>query len=386
MNCKIDRDNYKPIGNYIQLVDNRNKDLSVTNLLGINITKNFMPSVANVSGTDLSKYKIIQKGQFAYSAMQVGRDETIRIALYTDDEPAIISPAYSVIEVIDEKELLPEYMMMWFQRPESDRYGWFISDSSVRASLDYERLCEIEIPIPHIDEQRKYVNLYKALLSNQKAYENGLEDLQLICDTYIEDLIKSQELVPLNGLIERINEKNIEDKFNSVIGISERKEFRPPAGKVNKNNLTNHLIVRTNEFAYIPRMNPFKPLAIALSHYNHPVLVSASYEAFRIKNTNELLPEFLFLFFKRADFDRYAAFNAWSSTRDTFDWDEMCRVRVPIPSIEKQKAIVTIYYTLETRKRISEQLKDSIKPLCPVLMRGVVERLESNLKEVSYEI
>jgi len=144
---------YKRLGDYIQLVDNRNKDLEVTNLLGINITKNFMPSVANVSGTDLSKYKIIQKGQFAYSAMQVGRDETIRLALYTDDVPAIISPAYLVIESKDENELIPEYMMMWFQRPESDRYGWFISDSSVRASLDWERFCEIEIPIPDIDDQ-----------------------------------------------------------------------------------------------------------------------------------------------------------------------------------------------------------------------------------------
>ena len=178
---------FRRLGDYIQLVDNRNKDLKVTNLLGINITKNFMPSVANVSGTDLSKYKIIQKGQFAYSAMQVGRDETIRLALYTDKEPAIISPAYLVIESKDENELIPEYMMMWFHRPESDRYGWFISDSSVRASLDWERFCEIKIPIPDIDEQRKYVALYKGLLTNQKTYENSLEDLQLICDTYIED-------------------------------------------------------------------------------------------------------------------------------------------------------------------------------------------------------
>lgn len=138
--------NYKRIGDYIHLVDNRNKDLAVTNLLGINITKNFMPSVANTSNTDLSKYKIIQKGQFAYSAMQVGRDETIRIALYSKDEPTIISPAYLVIEVNDVNELLPEYMMMWFQRPESDRYGWFISDSSVRASLDWERQTVSKLP------------------------------------------------------------------------------------------------------------------------------------------------------------------------------------------------------------------------------------------------
>ena len=199
---------YKRLGDYIQLVDNRNKDLMVTNLLGINITKNFMPSVANVSGSDMSKYKIIQKGQFAYSAMQVGRDECIRLALYTENELAIISPAYSVIEVIDENELLPEYMMMWFQRPESDRYGWFISDSSVRASLEYDRFCDIEIPIPHIDEQRKYVALYKGILANQKAYESSLNDLQLICDTYIEDLIKNEPPKILGDYIQPVDERN----------------------------------------------------------------------------------------------------------------------------------------------------------------------------------
>ena len=159
---------YKRIGDYIHLVDNRNKDLAVSNLLGINITKNFMPSVANISETDLSKYKIIQNGQFAYSAMQVGRDETIRLALYSDDKPAIISPAYLVIEVNDENELLPEYMMMWFQRPESDRYGWFISDSSIRSNLDIDRFEEISFELPDISVQRKYVDIYKAIRRVQK--------------------------------------------------------------------------------------------------------------------------------------------------------------------------------------------------------------------------
>ena len=164
---------YKRLGDYIQLVDNRNIDSKITNLLGINITKNFMPSVANITDVDLSKYKIIQKGQFAYSSMQTVRDETIRLALYTADEPAIISPAYSVIESKDESKLLAEFMMMCFQRPESDRYGWFISDSSVRANLDYERFCDIKLPIPEdIEEQRKYVNIYQGLLNNQKCYFN----------------------------------------------------------------------------------------------------------------------------------------------------------------------------------------------------------------------
>lgn len=368
---------YKPIGKYIQLVDNRNKNLSVTNLLGINITKNFMPSVANVSGTDLSKYKIIQKGQFAYSAMQVGRDETIRIALYTDDEPAIISPAYSVIEVIDENELLPEYMMMWFQRPESDRYGWFISDSSVRASLDYERLCEIEIPIPHIDEQRKYVNLYKALLSNQKVYENSLEDLQLICDTYIEDLIKTQEPKTLGTYIQQSDERNTDLEIDFLQGVSTSKVLINTKANTTGVNFRNYKIVRNGQFVYVADTSRRgDKIALAMNEAED-CIVSAIYTVFEVIDKTVLLPEYLFLFFKRSEFDRYARFNSWGSARETFDWDEMCRVQLPIPSIEKQKAIAEIYKTIETRKRINEQLKDSIKPLCPVLMRGVVEKLES---------
>jgi type I restriction enzyme S subunit len=370
--------NYKRLGDYIQLVDNRNIDLKITNLLGINITKNFMPSVANVTDVDLSKYKIIQKGQFAYSSMQTGRDETIRLALYTEDEPAIISPAYSVIESKDETKLLAEFMMMCFQRPESDRYGWFISDSSVRANLDYERFCDIQLPIPEdIEEQRKYVNIYQGLLNNQKCYEKSIDDLQLICDTYIENLIKTEEPKILGDYIERLEERNDDDSIKSLIGISERKEFREPAGKVNRSNLTRHYIIRKDEFGYIPRMNPFKPLAVALSHNDYPILISPSYVGFRILNKKKLLPEFLFLFLKRSEFDRYAAFNAWSSTRDTFDWPDMCDVKLPIPDIKIQEAIITIYNTLETRKRLNEGLKAKIKPLCHVLMRGVVE---NNLK------
>ncbi|MEA3495090.1 MAG: restriction endonuclease subunit S [Bacteroidota bacterium] len=173
--------NYKRLGDYIQLVDNRNKDLAVTNLLGINITKNFMPSVANVSGTDLSKYKVIQKGQFAYSAMQVGIDETNRLALYTNDEPAIISPAYLVIENKDENDLIPEYMMMWFQRPESDRYGWFISDSSVRASLEWKRFTDIKLPIPDIKIQEAIVTIYHTLETRKKINAQLKDSMKPLC-------------------------------------------------------------------------------------------------------------------------------------------------------------------------------------------------------------
>jgi type I restriction enzyme, S subunit len=367
---------YKRIGDYIHLVDNRNKDLAVTNLLGINITKNFMPSVANTSETDLSKYKIIQKGQFAYSAMQVGRDETIRLALYTNDNPAIISPAYLVIEVNDENVLLPEYMMMWFQRPESDRYGWFISDSSVRASLEWERFCEIQIPIPDIKEQRKFVALYNGLLTNQKTYENSLADLQLICDSYIENLIKTEELKPLGNYIEKLDNRNTDNAIMEVMGMSVLKEFRSPSVKVNMNNLSNYRIVNYNEFGYVQTTNNEKVLIVCLSKFKHPIIISSIHVVFRVKDESELLPEYLHLYFKRKEIDRYARFHSWGSARETFNWEDMCNVKLPIPDIKVQEAIVTIYHTLETRKRINEQLKNTIKPLCPVLMRGVVESMK----------
>lgn len=377
---------YKPIGKYIQLVDNRNKNLSVTNLLGINITKNFMPSVANVSGTDLSKYKIIQKGQFAYSAMQVGRDETIRIALYTDDEPAIISPAYSVIEVIDENELLPEYMMMWFQRPESDRYGWFISDSSVRASLDYERLCEIEIPIPHINEQRKYVNLYKGLLNNQKTYENSLDDLQLICNSYM-DTLKSKFLEPIGDLVELVDNRNSDGSNTNLLGINVNKVFMPSKAKTTESNLVKYKLISKGEFAYSAmQVGRDETVRVVLYSFDEPAIISPAYSVFKVKDDVELLPEFLMLWFYRPEFNRFGWFISDSSVRASLEWERFCEINVPVPNIKIQEAIVTIYHTLEARKRINEQLKDSIKPLCPVLMRGVVERLENNLKEVSYEI
>ena len=370
------KSNYKKIGDYIQLIDERNKNLEISNLLGINITKNYMPSVANQTNLDLSKYKIIRNGRFACNIMHVGRDERLPISLYASDSPALVSPAYITFEVSDKTKLLPEYLMMIFQKPEFDRYSWYVSDSSVRGGLEWERFCEIEIPIPDdLEVQKNVVSVYNELLRNQKSYEGSLDDLQLICDTFIEDLAKKKDLKRLGDYIEKITAKNTDDKLKSLVGISERKEFRTPSGKVNKENLSNHLIVNWGEFAYIPRMNPFKPLAVAVSFFEYPILVSPSYVAFKIIDTDILLPEFLLLFFKRSEFDRYAAYNAWSSTRDTFNWEDMCEVRLPIPNIEVQKSIVAIHHVLESRKKLNEDLKNMITPLCPVLMKGVVDTL-----------
>lgn len=159
----LNRADYKRLGDYIREVDVRNRDLEVTKLMGINIGKYFMPSVANVIGTDLSNYKIVGKGQFACNLMHVGRDEKIPIALLDTNERIIVSPAYWVFEVSNTTQLLPDYLMLWFRRNEFDRNAWFYTDSDVRGGMSKEALMDMTLPIPPIEQQQKIVSEYEAI-------------------------------------------------------------------------------------------------------------------------------------------------------------------------------------------------------------------------------
>ena len=153
---------YKVLGNYIRLVDQRNRDLSVTNLLGVSIEKRFIPSIANIVGTDLSSYKIVRTGQFAYGPVTSRNGEKISIA-YLDGDDCIISSSYTVFEVMKKDELDSEYLMLWFSRPEFDRYARYKSHGSVREIFDWNEMCMVELPVPAIEEQRKIVKAYKAI-------------------------------------------------------------------------------------------------------------------------------------------------------------------------------------------------------------------------------
>lgn len=155
--------NYKRLGDYIREVDVRNEDDSITNLLGINIDKYYMPSVANVVGTDLSRYKVVGKGQFSCNRMHVGRDKRLPIALSTKEDRFIVSPAYDVFEIIDKEELLPEYLMMWFSRKEFDRNTWFYTDADVRGGLNWNTFLDMQLPIPSPEKQCEIVAEYNAV-------------------------------------------------------------------------------------------------------------------------------------------------------------------------------------------------------------------------------
>lgn len=184
------KSNYDILGNHIRLIDTRNRESITDRVLGINIDKFFMPSVANVIGTDLSKYKLITKGKFACNPMHVGRDERLPVALYDEEEPAIVSPAYFMFEVVDNSILNEDYLMMWFRRPEFDRICWLHTDGSVRGGITWDDICRLELPIPPIENQLEIVNSYKAITERialkQKINDNLDDTAQTLYQKYFE--------------------------------------------------------------------------------------------------------------------------------------------------------------------------------------------------------
>ena len=203
---------YKILGNYIRLVDERNKDLSVTKLLGVSISKKFIPSIANIVGTDLSNYKIVRTGQFAYGPVTSRNGEKISIA-YLDEEDCIISSSYTVFEVENKEELDPEYLMLWFSRPEFDRYARYKSHGSVREIFDWNELCMVELPVPDIEKQRNIVKAYKTITDRialkQKINDNLLDSVQAIFRSWFVDYDPFDGVCPSNwetGCVEDIAE------------------------------------------------------------------------------------------------------------------------------------------------------------------------------------
>jgi type I restriction enzyme S subunit len=192
------KSNYDILGNHIRLIDTRNRESITDRVLGINIDKFFMPSVANVIGTDLSKYKLITKGKFACNPMHVGRDERLPVALYDEEEPAIVSPAYFMFEVIDNSILNEDYLMMWFRRPEFDRICWLHTDGSVRGGITWDDICRLELPIPPIEKQFEIVNSYKAITERialkQKINDNLEETAQSLFQEQFAAFYNENEL------------------------------------------------------------------------------------------------------------------------------------------------------------------------------------------------
>lgn len=366
------------LGELIEQCNRRNTDEShkVEDVRGISTGKEFIETKANLDGVSLTSYKIVMPNEFAYVADTSRRGDKIAIAFNKSLDEILISSISTVFRV-KSKLLLSEYLFIFFNRPEFDRFSRFNSWGSARETFDWTDFCEIKISLPEVSVQQKYVNVYNAMLANQKSYERGLEDLKLVCDAYIEKLRETSPITAIGRYLTPCEQRNdIGLSVDFVRGLSVSKQVITTKANMDGVSLTSYKLFPPKAIAYVADTSRRgDKMSLGFNDSQDTYLVSSISTVFKT-DENYLLPEYLMLFFCRDEFDRYARFHSWGSARETFDWDEMCSVEIPVPDVAIQQDIVDIFNAYNTRKGIAETLKNQIQNICPILIKGSIEEAQ----------
>ena len=271
-------------------------------------------------------------------------------------------------EIID-----PEYLFMYFRRNEFYREVTFRNFGSQRPEFNFVDMSNIHIPLPPLPVQQKYVAIYKAMQANQQSYERGLEDLRLVCESYIDKLrneLPHERIGDYIALSEECNDEGLYTLEN-VRGVSIEKRFIETKADMQGVNLKPYYVVYPDAFAYVTvTSRNGEKISLAHNASKDTYICSSSYVVFNCTNTEKLLPRYLRIFFERSEFNRYARYNSWGSARETFDFSEMQDVRIPIPDITVQTALAELFDTYLVRRAINEKLKKQLSAMCPILIRG----------------
>ena len=375
------------LGELIELCDERNSDnqSKLSDVKGISIKKEFIETKADMIGVSLAPYILVYPDSFAYVTVTSRNGEKITIAHNTSNDTYIVSSSYIVFKVNRQDIILSDYLFMFFNRPEFDRYARFNSWGSARETFSWEDFCDIDITLPSIEQQRKYVDVYLALQNNLAVYQSKVEELKLVCDGYLDKLKAENEKVKIGDFIEVCDERNSEGIYTlkNLRGVSIEKKFIDTKADMAGVSLVPYIVVKPDYFVFVPvTSRNGEKITLALNDSDDTYIVSSAYTVFRVKDTKELLPEYLFMYFNRPEFDRYVRFNSWGSAREVFTMDDMNEVKIPIPEIKVQQEIVNIHKCYIERQRIAEALKEQLKNICPVLIRGSLkegEIIEDNL-------
>ena len=309
------------LGKLIEQCDNRNTDeeYTVDDVRGISTGKEFIETKANMDGVSLTSYKIVKENEFAYVADTSRRGDKIAVAFNRNEGNILISSIYTVFYVSKSELLLSDYLFMFFNRTEFDRYSRFNSWGSARETFSWEDMCDIEIDLPPLPIQQKYVDIYNAMLTNQQSYERGLEDLKIICDGHFDEKKKGR-CISLGELIEKVDNRNSDGIYDesAVRGITNKKQFEDTKANLTGTDLSKFKIVGKDEFAYNSRTDGRDMLVLALNRDNENIIVTFNYNAFRIKaSAKDLINvEYFYAYFKRSEFDRRVRFDSWGSPQE----------------------------------------------------------------------
>lgn len=360
----------------IEPCDERNsaEQYTLDDVKGISTGKEFIDTKANMDGVSLTSYKVVEPGDFAYVADTSRRGEKIAIAFNNSEKAVLISSIYTVFRIFRTDLLLSDYLFIYFNRPEFDRYARFNSWGSARETFDWDTMCDIDIELPDITVQQKYVDIYKAMVANQQSYERGLEDLKNAFDASIDRIKYTAPCRTVGELLCEVDNRNENGEITSVQGINITKQFMPSVANTNGIDLTKYKLVKKNQLAFSGmQTGRDKCIRIALNKDNNPIIISPAYTVLDIKD-DKIIPEYIMIWFSREESDRRGWFMSDSSIRSNLDLDRFYEIQLPIPDDKTQRSIVNIFNVYLERRNINEQLKAQIKNICPILIRGSLEK------------
>ena len=364
------------LGGLIAQTENRNTDLrfGIEDVRGMTITKEVIQTKANLSGNDLSKFQIVEPGAFIYNPRTHGKK--IGLGYNATGKPFLISWNNIAFNVQDKAIVEPLYLYLYFCRDEWDREACFQSWGSSTEVFSWRALCEMQIPVPPIAEQRKAVEAWQGLRKMKEENEQLAEPLLALCRSYLQEIKKKYPMKEIGPMIEEQSERNEGMRLvaQDVRGLSTNKEIIPTAANLSGVNLSSYKLVRNRQFAYVSDTSRRgDKVSLGYNKDSADYLVSSISTVFSTRE-NVLNSEFLYLWFCRPEFDRYARFHSWGSARETFNWADMCRVKIPVPPIEVQRAVVDLYRCANEAKKIAAEADKLSREICPALIQQVVAR------------
>ena len=361
------------LGELIELVEETNSQgtYGPKDVRGMTITKEIIPTKADVANTDLQKFLVVHPDEFVFNPRTHGKK--IGFGYNNTKECFLISWNNIAFRVKPDalNTVIPSYLFLHFNREEWDREACFCSWGSSTEVFSWDALCDMKLTLPSIEQQRKYVDVYLALQNNLAAYQSKVEELKLVCDGYIDQLKVKIPKQKVGDLLETVDKRNSELTYTDVQGININKTFFPTVANIDESNTRNYKIVENNQFAF-SGMQTGRDMCIriALNEESKPVIISPAYTVFKIKDDNVVLSHFIMLWFFRKQIDRYGWFASDGSIRSNLDLERFCEMEIPIPDISVQHEIVNIHKCYIERQRIAEALKEQLKNICPVLIRG----------------
>ena len=364
------------LGDYIEQCDerNHNNQYSIEIIKGISTNKLFIDTKANLDGVPLQSYKLVSPRYFAYVPDTSRRGDKVALAFNNSGDTCLISSIYCVFKVAKPIELVPEYLYLFFLRPEFDRYARYNSWGSAREVFSWEDMCNIAIPLPSVAEQQKVVNVWRALRETKEQNEAKAAPLMQLCQSYIQELKHKYPMQEIGPYIQECNERNVGGRFtaNEVRGIATSKGLIDTKANLDGVSLDSYKLVRPKEIAFVPDTSRRgDKMSLGLNDSDETYIVSSISSVFRV-NEEDVLPDFLYLWFCRSEFDRYARFNSWGSAREAFSFEDMKRCKVPLPPIAVQQAIVNIYKCANEAKQIAEEADRLSREVCPALLQHVI--------------